>query len=321
MNVNFVNLLNELNQSKIIIEKQASLIREKDSTISLHANIIKNLRVDLLKKEKTLNKLKAQLKFSKKYSFQTLDQFKKFYFDYSIKSKYTIRRNLLEIFNNLNLKLNKLNLQLVGNLNICEKNPTEVFYMCIKKNFIESNDIKKFLYYKDKYALSDNITQALRNEFNLNVPSLYSIKEFRNKLNNDLKERIAEFDDGIGFFINPEQKLKMVLKYTINKDSSKFQNKKIMIKFSGDGTVLCRGVKLMIFVLSIINEGIKATTVAGTYLIGICFIVNECYDEIKKPIQAIWGRMTQLSQFDLNHISYQIQYFISGDRSFTQEVS
>lgn len=298
-----------------------NFLNSENTTISLHANIIKNLRIDLKKKEKTIDKLKTKLKLSKKNPFQSLNLFKNFYFDSSIKSKYTIRRNLLEIFNDLNLNLTKLNLQLVGTLNICERNLTENFNMCIQQQFLESNDIKKFLYYKDRYDLSDKITQALRNKFNLEVPSLYSIKDFRNKLNNSLKDRIDEFEDGVGYFINPEQKINMLLKFIINKDASKFQNKNIIIKFSGDGTILSRGVKLMIFVISVINEGIKATTVAGTYLIGISFIINECYDEIKKPIQAIWSRMTQLKEFDLNNISYQIQYFICGDRSFTQEVS
>ena len=59
----------------------------------------------------------------------------------------------------------------------------------------------------------------------------------------------------------------------------------------------------MIFVKSVINEGIKAITVARTNLIGVIFVINEWFDEIKKKIQAIWSTM---QQFYFNNISFQV---------------
>jgi hypothetical protein len=55
----------------------------------------------------------------------------------------------------------------------------------------------------------------------------------------------------------------------------------LLIKFSGDRTNLSRNVKVINLTITLINEGQKAKTASGNYLVGVFSIRNEDYETLR----------------------------------------
>jgi hypothetical protein len=141
------------------------------------------------------------------------------------------------------------------------------------------SNIKKYLYFKDRYCISDRSYTALT-QLNHDIPTIIEIIKYRNSLNSLFS--VKAIDNGVFLDIKDAIQFKL-LKYL---DSVDTVNDEILkIKLSADATNIGRFNKIINFTFTIINETSKAKSAAGNYTLGIisCESNEETYDRIKLP--------------------------------------
>jgi hypothetical protein len=143
--------------------------------------------------------------------------------------------------------------------------------------------IDHYLYFKDRFNMSDYLWTALKVYLLLDIPSAYALVQRRKKLNSQFL--ICEKESG--FYCDPVTRMQQQLHHIFQKNPQIFQEK---VKIQLDGFVIHRLNNLLNLSFSIVNEGKKSTTAFGTYLIGFFRIKKECYDEIKPIVVEIWEK-------------------------------
>ena len=125
-------------------------------------------------------------------------------------------------------------------------------------------DVYKSLFAKDMAFMSDNGYHLFRTLLNLDVACLNKVKKFRSKLN----KKFGAIRNSKGYYLNAERKLEFVLRYFIKKNDIP-ENFKFKIKLCADGTNLNKKhLSLFNVAFTIINEGKKAKTSWGNYILG-----------------------------------------------------
>ena len=117
--------------------------------------------------------------------------------------------------------------------------------------------------------------------------------------------------------MNIEKKIELILPYLIRNNSEKFESGEVTIKFSGDGTNICRNIKLLNSTFTVINEGQKAKTALGNYTIGIFDIDTENYEELLRLLKDLALQIDNLSNtLEIDGKAYTIKKKFGGDWMF-----
>ena len=133
------------------------------------------------------------------------------------------------------------------------------------------------LFFKDKYSVSDICYTAIRKNLCNHLPSLYNLNEKKKEIN----KLIGSIEHNKNScFVDINDKITKILDNFLMKNRN-FVGSQIYLKFGLDGTNISRSNKFINFVVSILNEGKKATTASGNYTLGILKIDKENYDAIK----------------------------------------
>lgn len=93
----------------------------------------------------------------------------------------------------------------------------------------------------------------------------------------------------------------------------------IRIKLTGDGTRIARGLNIVNFAFTIIEEGSKAYSVLGNYSVAILKI-TESYDELALGLQDICEEAKDLEVLTIEGSVYRILFFLGGDWKFLATV-
>jgi hypothetical protein len=178
--------------------------------------------------------------------------------------------------------------------------------------------IEDYVYFKDRFNISDSIWEILRNNFDIKFPSLYKINKKKREL--EAGFTIVEIADK-GFYIEPSEWIKFHIDKLFEKDSTKFLNKNISIKIELDGFNIARQSNVLNFSFAILNEGKIAATASGTYNIGFFKIEKECYEELQPIVSEIWQKIKVIQTYTFNDQDYKIVYFNCCDHKMQAIVS
>ena len=163
---------------------------------------------------------------------------------------------------------------------------------------------RKVLLAKDKILMSDKSYHSFKKDLNLNLPSLQVIKKERKKLDSlfEMKKNTK------GAFNNIVKMIEHKLKTTDLKNSEELK-----FKFSADGKIVSRKVKLINLTFTIINEKGKAKTAKGNYTIGIFRMNDENYDEILACFENVSDQIDSLEEVIYENKRYKITKYFGGD--------
>ena len=205
---------------------------------------------------------------------------------------------------NIGLKFKKIEIEFI------EENEDDE---SLKNFIIEVNEhkskvlTKHALLAKDKILMSDVSFHLFRNDLHLDLPSLSAVKKeritYRNLFSMSTNTR--------GCYNN----IKDMLVYKIRNSSLKLDNN-IMVKFSADGKIISKKVKLINLKFTLINEKDKAKTAKGNYTIGIFRIQNEDYEEITACFENVGNQIDELTDINIDNKIYNIQKYFGGDMKF-----
>ena len=93
----------------------------------------------------------------------------------------------------------------------------------------------------------------------------------------------------------------------------------IRIKLTGDGTRIVRGLKVVNFAFTILEEGSRAQSVLGNHTVAI-MKVSETYDELINGLQDICREAEDLEVITIKGRVYKIQFYLGGDWKFLATV-
>ena len=118
---------------------------------------------------------------------------------------------------------------------------------------------------------------------------------------------------GDGCIIDPKR---LIIDKLINlheTNPSIFENERIKVKLSADGTNISRNIKILNVIFSIINENIKAATASGSYLFALAPYEKENYDQISPLMSKTWDFIKGLSHVEINNVIKYIDLFVCAD--------
>lgn len=124
---------------------------------------------------------------------------------------------------------------------------------------------------KDISMLSRRKYQSFRKICGPTLSSNYHVGKIYNKIHT----AFPVMRNRHGFFLNPEEKIKFVLKKTLEKmqeDKLIIENNTFIIKFCADGTNITKSrLQIINFAFTIINDKTTAMSVRGNYILGYFF--------------------------------------------------
>jgi hypothetical protein len=165
------------------------------------------------------------------------------------------------------------------------------------------------LYTKEFLRLSDVGYSFLNKQLDLSLPSIYMLNKIKDELNSKFDiEKLQE-----GCFIDPKIAIRNKLEKLNEKNPEIFSKDRIKVKLSADGTNICRNIKLLNVVFSVIDEEIKAATASGSYLFALTPLEKENYDEIATMITKIWDSVKDLTQVEIGNVTKYIDLFVCTD--------
>lgn len=165
------------------------------------------------------------------------------------------------------------------------------------------------LYTKDFLRLSDHGFSFLKKQLDVSIPSIHVIKKIRGIINKNFD--IQKLGDGC--IADPKIVIIDKLIKLHEKSPSIFENKRIKVKLSADGTNISRNVKILNVIFSIINEDLKAATASGSYLFALAPYEKENYDQITPLMSRTWDLIKGLSHVEINNEVKYIDLFVCAD--------
>ena len=169
--------------------------------------------------------------------------------------------------------------------------------------------IQKTLLLKDTNNISDKSYHCFRGGLGLKhlLPKIDDIRACRKELNSQFQINRNEF----GMFINIKERIKSL---KINKNH--LNDNKLLIKFSGDGTIINKTLKLLNFTFSIMSKNSKCTSSAGHFIVGMFKIDKENYEQLKDCLNEIFIQIEQLNEIEIDNDIFETELFLSCDLKF-----
>ena len=274
----------------------------------------RKLKIEVESKNLEISELKARLKIeTAKYKILTYNIGS---VSQSRSSTFEYKKRIRVILELLNLELNKLNYSF-DIVTIKNTEVTSPFVINYKAAPDPNIDVDKCLFYKDKISMADHKYISFRIGMGLtnNMVNMRKIK--KRKLEINAAVNISPLSTG--YYIDPVMYIKLRLTHYLKYSTPALETKnKIWIKLSADGTSLSRNVKIVNFVFSIINEGIKAATATGSYRIAAFKIEKEDYASINEWLPFLWEQMKVLKKINYDPINNKISDELNNSESSTE---
>lgn len=167
---------------------------------------------------------------------------------------------------------------------------------------------------KDCSNLSERNYKIFRSTLGLSqLPTLKRLTKLKKNLNSIFKLSTNAY----GAFVNPEEKIKFVIKQFLIREKEPVQDDTFIIKFSGDSTNITKAnLKILNFAFTLINEKQTAKTSKGNYMLGVFKIEQESYDELKGALKELLELIEKIECVEIDGKSYKIKKCIGGDLKF-----
>jgi hypothetical protein len=165
------------------------------------------------------------------------------------------------------------------------------------------------LYTKDFLRISDHGFSFLKKQLDISIPSIHVIKKMRGIINKNFD--IQKLGDGC--IVDPKRVIIDKIIKLHEKSPSIFENERIKVKLSADGTNISKNIKILNVIFSIINEDLKAATASGSYLFALAPYEKENYDQIAPLMSRTWDLIKGLSNVEINNVVKYIDLFVCAD--------
>ena len=181
-----------------------------------------------------------------------------------------------------------------------------------------SDQICSTLYVKDKFSISNEAYHEL--SMMSDLPSLSQIKKLTVSLNSQCNIQSCPNE-----IIGVQQSIRARITQRLTQFVRKAKKEAISIpttiriKLTGDGTRIARGLNIVNFAFTILEEGNKGYSVLGNYTIAILKI-TESYDELALGLQDIYEEAKDLEVLTIEGNVYKILFFLGGDWKFLATV-
>ena len=170
------------------------------------------------------------------------------------------------------------------------------------------------LYLKDKFSISHKGYHQL--SMISDLPNSNQIKECTTYLNGQFD--IHDAPEGV---IGVQQKIKPRLHLFLTNmakkaiESDKPLPNTIRIKLTGDGTQIGRGLNIVNFAFTILDEEETAMSARGSHCIAI-LKVSESYDNLCSGLKNIIDEARDLDCISVGDRVFQLKYYLGGDMKF-----
>ena len=172
------------------------------------------------------------------------------------------------------------------------------------------------LYLKDKLAISNSGYQEL--SMISDLPRFNQLKKCASTLNAQFEIRDAP-EGIVGVQQSIKSRLKLLLTHIIHnfrENGAKIPDV-IHVKLTGDGTQIARGLTVLNFAFTILEEpGQKAMSVGGNHSIAILKVKESDYDELFHSLSDIIQEAKDLQCITVEESVFRIEYFLGGDLKF-----
>ena len=176
----------------------------------------------------------------------------------------------------------------------------------------EVHTINMMLYVKDRYCVSGDAYHELAQACK-HMPRHYKIKARIMELNK--LWNIRQTPNGI---VGVQQSLEERLRARISillKSPDVNVDHIIRVKLTGDGTWVGKGLHLINFGFTVLEEGSLAYSCDGNHPLAI-FSSNEDYDGLYNALADIREDVETLKAIEVDGVTYQIVYYLGGDWKF-----
>ena len=170
--------------------------------------------------------------------------------------------------------------------------------------------VHKIIYIKDNFHISDQAYQSLALAVE-GIPSLYKLKQHINNIPAD--EIRATPSQSVGYQRNITTLIQRKIEELHREDL--LTSKEVHIKLSGDGTWCGRNIHVVNFSFTVIEEGLKAATATGNYLVSI-FQDSEGYTSLCEHLADVRNDIVDLKQVYVDGATYNINFCLGGDYKF-----
>ena len=176
----------------------------------------------------------------------------------------------------------------------------------------EENEILgQILYIKEQFGISDSAYHELSMAC-IDLPRSCNLKKMAIQLNE--KWDIKQCPNGNGMQQSIQSRLSERVRVLINNKKINYGNM-LQVKFSGDGTKICRKLNLINFTFTLLNEGDIAKSPRGNLTVAIINGI-ENYDSLKDALSDICKEEMNLTMLNLDGSIFPIEYFLCSDLKF-----
>jgi hypothetical protein len=162
---------------------------------------------------------------------------------------------------------------------------------------------------KDQLMISDFAWASMRKLLELDIPSIYYIRNSRYQLNENLPKLLTNIH---GIYYIADEKIKWVLEKKIK--NMKIKNNTVRISLRGDKTISGRNQSFFNFCFSLPDEGNIAKTASGQYTLGFFDVDKDDYATMSVALKEIRDNLKDLNfKIEIDGILYEIEWSLSGD--------
>ena len=178
------------------------------------------------------------------------------------------------------------------------------------------DNVYLMLYVKEKFNISNMAWHEIAYN-SRDLPSSYSLKKRVSALNE--KWDIFPTPGGTeGVQIQFEKSLKEQALRLMGEGQIEI-GQKLKVKLSGDGTRIGKRLQLLNVTYCIINEGYRAATEKGNYILAIIKTKDD-YQGITDSFEDLRKEMASLKSVDVKENTFEIEYFLGGYWKFLATV-
>lgn len=266
----------------------------------------------LIKRTKEYRELESKYESLKNKYEKDICRKRKNFFETQKKQKKRVTEDIIESMSQTDKFCKSVGLKIQNTILVPLKdcNENEKIVLSIESKEKVNDYVNKSVYIKDQKNVSNDTWQSFITFLGTELPPLNQIISKKVHLNS----LIAIHENSKGVYVDVKGKLENILK---NLEGDIHPKKdKIHVKFAGDTTNVSKTSKFLNITACILDEGTKALTSKGNYVIGLFKVQKENYEEIESCVAGLKEEIKNLNSLKLGDKEYKVEKYFAGDWKF-----
>ena len=173
------------------------------------------------------------------------------------------------------------------------------------------NQMKMVLYVKERFGLSNSAYHEMSMVCR-ELPRSWKLKDLTAKMNSKWNIEPCPGNDGVQQSL--ESRLKERVSHLLQEGKIK-SGDTLQVKFSGDGTKVCRKLNVINFTFTLLNEGEIAMSPKGNHTIAI-INSTESYEVLAATLSTLRDEVKKMTAVEVDGHTFCIEYFLCSDWKF-----